>query len=323
MNDIQNIESLVPTNGSGKQTMTSLEIAEVTGKQHSNVMRDIRSMIENIRGKFTSELASDYHRKERNQYKYISDKTADYLLNFCKTGNKQIGGYEITESTYNDSQGKVRSLYVLNKKACFLLASGYDVLLRAKIIDRWEELESEKRNGDFAIPQSFAEALMLAAKQQFQIEENEKKIAALNEEQERLLIENTQKDETITEQGEQIIKLTSDISQMQPKVDYCDIILRSTSTVLITQIAQDYGMSAKTFNKVLSEMKIQHRVNNQWILYAPYISQGYVQSKPVNIQLADGSTKVRLNTEWTQRGRLFLYEKLKKVDILPLIEKNV
>ena len=207
----------------------------------------------------------------------------------------------------------------------------YDVILdsrkpEARAFRKWvtsEVLPSIRKTGSYGVPNSFAEALMLAAKQQFQIEENEKKIAALNEEQERLLIENTQKDETITEQGEQIIKLTSDISQMQPKVDYCDIILRSTSTVLITQIAQDYGMSAKTFNKVLSEMKIQHRVNNQWILYAPYISQGYVQSKPVNIQLADGSTKVRLNTEWTQRGRLFLYEKLKKVDILPLIEKNV
>ena len=207
----------------------------------------------------------------------------------------------------------------------------YDVILdsrkpEARAFRKWvtsEVLPSIRKTGSYGVPNSFAEALMLAAKQQFQIEENEKKIAALNEEQERLLIENTQKDETITEQGEQIIKLTSDISQMQPKVDYCDIILRSTSTVLITQIAQDYGMSAKTFNKVLSEMKIQHRVNNQWILYAPYISQGYVQSKPVNIQLGDGSTKVRLNTEWTQRGRLFLYEKLKKVDILPLIEKNV
>lgn len=304
-----------------KETMTSLEIAEITGKQHSNVMRDIRSMVDNIKGKFTSELASDYHRSERNQYKYLSDKTADYLLNFCKTGNKQIGGYEITESTYNDSQGKERSLYILNKKACFLLASGYDVLLRAKIIDRWEELETEKRNGGFIVPQSFSEALMLAAKQQFQIEENEKKIAALNEEQERLLVENTKKDETINEQGEQIIKLTSDISQMQPKVDYCDIILQSNSTVLVTQIAQDYGYSAVSFNKKLAELKIQHRVNNQWILYAPYLAMGYVQSKPVNIPLPDGSTKVRLNTEWTQKGRLFLYEKLKANNIVPLIER--
>lgn len=282
MNDIQNIESLVPTNGSGKQTMTSLEIAEATGKRHCDIMRDIRNLLE----------------------QGVDER------NFALT-------------SYIDKSNRQSPCYNLNKKGCLILASGYNALLREKIINRWEELELERRNGSLGVPQSFAEALMLAAKQQMQIEEQQRNIEARKAENERLLIENTQKDETITEQGEQIIKLTSDISQMQPKVDYCDIILRSTSTVLITQIAQDYGMSAKTFNKVLSEMKIQHRVNNQWILYAPYISQGYVQSKPVNIQLADGSTKVRLNTEWTQRGRLFLYEKLKKVDILPLIEKNV
>ena len=207
----------------------------------------------------------------------------------------------------------------------------YDVILdsrkpEAKAFRKWvtsEVLPSIRKTGQFStqVPQTFAEALMLAAKQQLALEEKEKKIAALNEEQERLLIENTKQGETINEQGEQIIKLTSNISQMKPKVDYCDIILQSISTVLITQIAQDYGMSAVAFNKKLAELHIQHKVNNQWILYAPYVSMGYVQSKPVNIPLPDGTTKIRLNTEWTQKGRLFLYETLKSHNIVPLIEK--
>ena len=207
----------------------------------------------------------------------------------------------------------------------------YDVILdsrkpEAKAFRKWvtsEVLPSIRKTGQYSaqVPQTFGEALMLAAKQQVALEEKEKKIAALNEEQERLLIENTKQGETINEQGEQIIKLTSDISQMKPKVDYCDIILQSISTVLITQIAQDYGMSAVAFNKKLAELHIQHKVNNQWILYAPYVSMGYVQSKPVNIPLPDGTTKIRLNTEWTQKGRLFLYEKLKSHNIVPLIEK--
>ena len=207
----------------------------------------------------------------------------------------------------------------------------YDVILdsrkpEAKAFRKWvtsEVLPSIRKTGQYSaqVPQTFGEALMLAAKQQLALEEKEKKIAALNEEQERLLIENTKQGETINEQGEQIIKLTSDISQMKPKVDYCDIILQSISTVLITQIAQDYGMSAVAFNKKLAELHIQHKVNNQWILYAPYVSMGYVQSKPVNIPLPDGTTKIRLNTEWTQKGRLFLYEKLKSNNIVPLIEK--
>ena len=224
-----------------------------------------------------------------------------------------------------DSLGRTQMANFVNEDGL------YDVILdsrkpEAKAFRKWvtsEVLPSIRKTGQYSaqIPQTFGEALMLAAKQQVALEEKEKKIAALNEEQERLLIENTKQGETINEQGEQIIKLTSDISQMKPKVDYCDIILQSISTVLITQIAQDYGMSAVAFNKKLAELHIQHKVNNQWILYAPYVSMGYVQSKPVNIPLPDGTTKIRLNTEWTQKGRLFLYEKLKSHNIVPLIEK--
>ena len=264
--------------------MTSLEIAEITGKNHSHIMRDIRNLLSQGVSESNFGLSS-YKQSQPNG------------------GTKNVPCYKLT------------------KKGCLILASGYDALLREKIINRWEELEMEKRTGGFAVPQTFGEALMLAAKQQVALEEKEKKIAALNEEQERLLIENTKQGETINEQGEQIIKLTSDISQMKPKVDYCDIILQSISTVLITQIAQDYGMSAVAFNKKLAELHIQHKVNNQWILYAPYVSMGYVQSKPVNIPLPDGTTKIRLNTEWTQKGRLFLYETLKSHNIVPLIEK--
>lgn len=267
-------------NNMAKETMTSLEIAEVTGKRHDSVLRDIRNLL-----------------------------------------SRGVDAHNFVETSYTDKSNRQSPCYKLTKKGCLILASGYDAILREKIINRWEELEMEKRNGSFAVPQTFAEALMLAAKQQLALEEKEKKIAALSEEQERLLIENTKQGETISEQGEQIIKLTSDISQMKPKVDYCDIILQSISTVLITQIAQDYGMSAVAFNKKLAELHIQHKVNNQWILYAPYVSMGYVQSKPVNIPLPDGTTKIRLNTEWTQKGRLFLYEKLKSNNIVPLIEK--
>ena len=223
------------------------------------------------------------------------------------------------------TNGGMQELKIIPEGDVYRLIT-HSKLPAAEKFESWvfdEVLPSIRKTGQYSAqsPQTFGEALMLAAKQQVALEEKEKKIAALNEEQERLLIENTKQGETINEQGEQIIKLTSDISQMKPKVDYCDIILQSISTVLITQIAQDYGMSAVAFNKKLAELHIQHKVNNQWILYAPYVSMGYVQSKPVNIPLPDGTTKIRLNTEWTQKGRLFLYEKLKSHNIVPLIEK--
>lgn len=260
--------------------MTSLEIAEVTGKQHQHVLRDIRALL-----------------------------------------NQGVDASNFGLTSYTDKSNRQSSCYELTKKGCFILASGYNALLREKIINRWEELETEKRSGDYTVPQTFAAALMLAAKQQMEIEEMQKNIEARKAEEQRLLVENAQKDETITEQGEQIIKLSSDIMKMQPKVDYCDKILSSTSLVTTTQIAQDYGMSAVSFNKKLSELRIQRKVNKQWILYAPYLSCGYVDSVPHDITKSDGTVKVVFNTEWTQKGRLFLYEKLKANNIVPLIEK--
>lgn len=128
-----------------KQTMSSLEIAELTGKQHAHVMRDIRNMIESLKksNESTSGLVEeDYHRGDRTQYKYLSESTQKKLLNFAFS----VGGSQnvITEDSYQDAKGEQRTLYSLNKKASILLASGYDVVLRAKIIDRWEALETGK-----------------------------------------------------------------------------------------------------------------------------------------------------------------------------------
>lgn len=69
--------------------------------------------------------------------------------------------------------------YRLTKKDCLLLASGYDANLRAKIINRWEDLETGKANPAYQVPSSFSEALMLAAQQQLQIEEQQKQISVI------------------------------------------------------------------------------------------------------------------------------------------------
>ncbi len=120
---------------------------------------------------------------------------------------------------------------------------------------------------------------------------------------------------------QQVFALSQEIATMQPKVSYYDTILNNKSTVLTTQIALDYGMSAKAFNQKLYMMRIQHKVGDQWILYAPYLSQGYMHSKPVEITRRDGRKEIKYNSEWTQKGRLFLYDELKKANIIPLIEQ--
>ena len=109
-------------------------------------------------------------------------------------------------------------------------------------------------------------------------------------------------------------------AQQKPLTDYARNILSSTQTVTVTQIAQDYGFSAVRFNNLLMRLRVQHKVGGQWILYAPYLNKGYVQSFSSYFVSPDGEVQVKVHTRWTQQGRLFLYEELKRASILPLIE---
>lgn len=244
-----------------KETMTSLEIAEVTGRNHKDVMRSIREMEE---------------------------------------AWVKVNGRKFALVEYKDAKGEMRPCYSLNKTECLYIATKFNDEARAKLVLRWEELETKERN-QYQVPQSFAEALMLAAKQQEQIEEQQRQLEANSKE---------------------IVELNGAIAEMEPKVTYVDIILASKETVTTTQIAQDYGQSAKAFNVLLRNFGVQHKVGGQWVLYAKHLPFGYVQSDTFPIVHKNGTNGTVMHTKWTQKGRLFLYDELKKHNVMPLIEQN-
>ena len=130
-----------------------------------------------------------------------------------------------------------------------------------------------------------------------------------------------EKDKRIAKLEAETLEMSQTIAEMQPKVNYVDVILKSRSTVCTTQIAQDYGMTANKFNKILRDIGIQRKVGKQWILYRQYLDQGYVQSETVDITRSNGLPDTVMHTKWTQKGRLFLHEKLKKSGYIPLIEQ--
>ena len=247
--------------------MTSLQIAEITGKPHADVMKAIRKM--------------------EPAWSKINE-----------------GNFSLVE--YKDKKGETRPCYSLNKEECLYIATKFNDEARAKLIKRWKELEEQHQKP--SVPQNYLEAL--------------KSLVKAEEEREQLALENRKQQQEIVTISKENMELGSRITEMLPKVSYYDKILQSNATMTITQIAQDYGMSAVRMNKELESMRIQHKVRGQWILYGQFLTGGYVHSRAVDIVRSDGRHDVKYNTEWTTKGRIFLYEALKAKGVLPLIEKD-
>jgi Rha family phage regulatory protein len=110
--------------------------------------------------------------------------------------------------------------------------------------------------------------------------------------------------------------LTQQVHELKPKASYYDLVLQNKSLLTVSKIAKDYGMSAKSLNKKLHDLGVQFKQGDIWLLYSKYQDKGYTQTTTHVID-ADKST---INTKWTQKGRLFLYDLLKGKGILPMIE---
>lgn len=133
MNALQNIAPAL--------TMSSREIAELTGKRHADVMRDIRAMMEALQ------------------------QNAD-LRSVCKS------------STYVGENDQSYPQYELDKDTSLTLLLGYDVVARMKVVKRWQELEAQAAPVvPVVVPRTLSQALRLAAEQAEQIEEQQAALA--------------------------------------------------------------------------------------------------------------------------------------------------
>lgn len=227
--------------------MSSLEIADLTGKPHSDLLKAIRTM---------------------------------------EPAWEKVNGGKFSLVEYRDAKGEMRPCYELTKTECLYIATKFNDEARAKLVLRWEELETEKRNGGFQVPTSFKEALLLAAHQQELIEEQQKQIE--------------QKDETIELQE-------AEIKKAAPKVDYYDKTLQSVNTQTTTQVAKSLGMDAHKLNRKLKEAGILYNQSGQWLLKQPYASWGLHATRTQTYTRSDGSTGTSTYTVWTEIGKRFIH----------------
>lgn len=203
----------------------------------------------------------------------------------------------IIHSEYKDSTGRKLKEYLLTKDGFTLYMfniQGHNDFKMA-YIDKFNEMERQ-------IAQPVASYMI-----EDPVKRAEKWIEEQKEKQ-HLQLENNMKKQKIAE--------------YEPKASYLDTILNNKSLVTVGQIAKDYGMSAQALNKLLHELKVQYKQSGQWLLYSNLHDKGYTHSSTTEIEHKDGSTSVRMNTKWTQKGRLFIYDLLKDNNILPTIERN-
>lgn len=187
-----------------KETMTSLEIAEVTGKRHDSVLRDIRNLL-----------------------------------------SQGVDAHNFVETSYTDKANRQQKCFTLTKKGCLILASGYDALLREKIINRWEELEIQVRKSEIIMP-NFSNPAEAARAWADQYEKN----LALEAHNKELKEENL---------------------HLAPKGEYFDDLVARNLLTNFTKVAHQLNIKRKTFIEWLIRDKFIYRYQkNKLVPYAKY-----------------------------------------------------
>lgn len=243
----------------------SRQVAEMIGKTHAHLMRDIQGYVEILKKSIESKFGFN-----------------DFFI----------------KSTYKDSIGRTLPCYLLTKKGCDMVANKMTgekgVLFTAAYVTAFEAMRKHIEGGVMALPKDYPSALRALADT---VEQNQKLLAE-NEAQQQI------------------------IADFEPVKQYVDTILQSKDAVTTTQIAADYGMSAKELNRILYQEGVQHKVNGQWILYKKHMGKGLTVSRTIHFYHHDGSPDTKMNTCWTQKGRMMIHNILTARGIQAVMDRK-
>lgn len=216
--------------------MSSREIADLTGKEHKNVLADIRRMLEDL-GK----------------------AAADFLA------AAQVAG----------PNGSIRTIDIFNlpKRETLILVSGYSVAMRAKIIDRWQELEAQAA----PTPLNLADPASLRT----------------------LLLGYTEK----------VLELQTTVAAQAPKVAFADAVGNATNTQTVSQVAKVLGIGPRKLFDFLRTNGIL-MVNN--LPFQHHIDCGRFKVIEVPYKDGDGADRVKPQARVTGKGVTFIQQRLAK-----------
>lgn len=210
--------------------------------------------------------------------------------------------HHFVQSTYTNERGREYTKYLMTEQGFVLLVMGYTgqraMEFKERYIAEFECMRDELQRAQIAktsgLPSNYKEALLALIAQVDKTEQLEA-------------------DKSMLQQC---------LAEYEPKVTYVDRILESKDTVLITQIAKDYGLSGRKLNAILHQEHVQYRVKNQWVLYWEHQDMGYTKSHTVEYTKRNGEQGTTIHTEWTQKGRLFIHDILSKRGIIPCMDQD-
>ncbi len=208
---------------SNQKTMSSREIADLVGKQHSNI-------------------------------KISADRLSEKGV---------IGTLAVQEFTHN---GNKYTEYLLNKRDSLILVAQNCPEFTARIVDRWQELESKS---SFQIPTTLSAALRLAADQADTIEAQQARLAITT-----------------------------------PKAEALDRITLSDGSMCLTNAAKVLGMPPKKFIDWMQQHEWIYRRagSSKHIGYQSRVQAGYLDHKVTTFSRPDGTEKTVEQVLVTTKG---------------------
>ena len=226
------INNSVNNNQNAEQRMTSLEIAQLSGKQHKDVLKAIRNM---------------------------------------ESAWEKVDGRNFALVDYKDQKGELRPCYLLSKTECLYIATKFNDEARAKLVIRWQELEEERLMEIQQPKQKIQEIRLLAC------------------------------DEEVLDEADDI--LGEELEKLNRESRFC---------YTPTEIGKAFGLDGRDLNSFLSDQKIIRWARGQWQLTQKYLHRELTANRYSYVHGRDGRRKLVSRLVWTEKGREFIMDMIKR-----------